>query len=602
MSAGFTFSACSLFYSILLVIMYFSKSRLKIIENKIYSGLIISNFFGVILGSACYFTILNMETMPVLNMFISKALLIYYLVWITLFTVYVFVVSYNKNNKTDKEIEAYNQKIFNIFGTLFIIIFLIVITLPLYFYRDGNVVYSYGPSANFLYVVVPLYITSFIVYMLRNLRNLKNKKYLPLFSFIVFGTIVMVIQKLNPGLLLMTAMETFVTFLMYFTIENPDMKMVEELIENRKIIERQGEEKSAFLFKMSQGLREPVHHIDRQVDMFKTTKMSKKDVEYAMEVIDKNNQKINYLINDVLGISSFANSNLKKVERTYNIYSLLEDVSRRSKSHLKEGVEYNFSIASNMPKELYGDSIKLKQVLMSVLINALKNSKHGYVNVDVNSFTKYDVCRLVISIETYGHVLDIVTVNDILDQDLEITDNEQIKIDKLDVDLSLAYKMIKMLGGTMHIKSDVNSGTEVIITLDQYIVMDEKNSDVDSYLNTRRGSKRFLIVNDDEQEIKKIRTNLERRGYDVVISMFGQDAIDRIRNKEKYDVILIDDEMPLMNGINVLEELVKLKNKSKKIVLLEKDKLFIAEHYVKDGFDNYIDKTNLKEELDKKIK
>ena len=84
--------------------------------------------------------------------------------------------------------------------------------------------------------------------------------------------------------------------------------------------------------------------------------------------------------------------------------------------------------------------------------------------------------------------------------------------------------------------------------------------------------------------------------------MFGQDAIDRIKNKEKYDVILIDDEMPLMNGINVLDELVKLKNKSKKIVLLEKDKLFIAEHYVKDGFNDYIDKTNLVKELDKKIK
>ena len=84
--------------------------------------------------------------------------------------------------------------------------------------------------------------------------------------------------------------------------------------------------------------------------------------------------------------------------------------------------------------------------------------------------------------------------------------------------------------------------------------------------------------------------------------MFGQDAIDRIRNKEKYDVILIDDEMPLMNGINVLDELVKLKNKSKKIVLLEKDKLFIAHHYVEDGFNNYIDKTNLVKELDEKIK
>ena len=112
---------------------------------------------------------------------------------------------------------------------------------------------------------------------------------------------------------------------------------------------------------------------------------------------------------------------------------------------------------------------------------------------------------------------------------------------------------------------------------------------------------KVLIVDDDEEEIRKMKHALERKNYDVVISMFGQDAIDRVRNKEKYDIILIDDEMPLMNGINVVEEINKVKNKSKEIVLLNPDKLFIAKHYLNDGFDDYIDKSKLIEEINRKF-
>ena len=157
----------------------------------------------------------------------------------------------------------------------------------------------------------------------------------------------------------------------------------------------------------------------------------------------------------------------------------------------------------------------------------------------------------------------------------------------------------------MYIKSEKDKGVEITITIDQYIVENEEiknNSNVDSYIKSRRNIKRVLVVDDEEEEIRKIKKILESRGYDIVTSMYGKDAVDRIRNKEKYDIILIDDEMPLMNGINVLQEMNKLKDKSKKIVLLGRDKLFIAKHYIEDGFDDFIDKEKLIKEIEEKIK
>ena len=226
MSAGFTFSACSFFYSVLLTIMFFSKKRIQTLENKIYSYLIISNLVGVVLGVSCYTSILHRDAFPILNDFISKALLIYYLTWISFFTAYTFVISYSKKESDKESKEKYFKNIFNILTVIYIVIAILVFILPLNYFSKSTIAYSFGPSANLLYILIPVYICICLIEMFKNFKEIKNKKYLPLFAFIIIGTVVMIIQKLNPGLLLMTSMETFVTFLMYFTIENPDVKLI----------------------------------------------------------------------------------------------------------------------------------------------------------------------------------------------------------------------------------------------------------------------------------------------------------------------------------------------------------------------------------------
>ena len=137
---------------------------------------------------------------------------------------------------------------------------------------------------------------------------------------IILFVVVVITQKVFPELFLVNTVFSIISFCMYFTIENPDIKLAEELIENRRIIERTNEEKSVFLFKITQGLREPVHNIGKELDFIKNEKMTKKDIMESLSIIEKNNQKINFLINEVLGINSLDNSNMKKIENTYNIY------------------------------------------------------------------------------------------------------------------------------------------------------------------------------------------------------------------------------------------------------------------------------------------
>ena len=594
------YTIMSFIFCLILIFVYFTKERINYVENKIYSFIILTSFISCLIEIISFCLVQRgISANDPTYTFTMKALFTGFLTWVYLFTMYTVITGrklrgvYNENKLSFKTIIL-----------LLLLTIAIISFLPIEILETNGLLLPVGLSVNLIYAVTGICIFAMIISIILNRKNLRSKKYIPLYLVIVFFSIVVFVQKVFPELFLVNTGFAIVAFCMYFTIENPDMKLVEELIENRKIIERAGEEKSVFLFKISQGLREPVNNIDRQVDLYKAGEIKKKDIDYMVEIIDKNNQKINYLINDVLGVSSFDNSNLKKVENTYNIYSLLEDVKKRGSKYIKNAVDYNFVVAKNMPKELYGDSIKLKQVLMSVILNATKNTKEGFVEVDVNSFTKYDVCRIIITVEDSGNIIDIMDINKIMNQDLEITEKDYIKMDKLDVDIPLAYKIIKSLGGTMHIKSGEEKGKEITITLDQRIVINEEialNSKVDSYIKTRKNTKKVLVVDDDEEEIRKIKHALERKNYDVVISLFGQDAIDRVKNKEKYDIILIDDEMPLMNGINVVEEINKIRNKSKEIVLLNKDKLFIAKHYLQDGFDDYIDKSNLIEEINNKF-
>lgn len=577
---------CALAIAILISVVFFSRKGVKNNETTIFKYMLITNIIESTLTNLIVLVALTINSNEILVL-LNRFDVITVITWCSLMFFYIYNVS--KKNK--------NKKLILTFVLINIIMYLLALILDVNIINSNGIMDSQGTLTILGLVGAIFYIIAMVITVLLKNNNQNKSKYTPLYFLIILIIAVAILRAVIPEINFISLMISFINLIMIFTIENPDIKLVEELIENRKIIERSSEEKSAFLFKISQGIREPVHNIDREIERYKNSSKTKKDTNIIINNIYNNNRKIDYLINDVLGITSFDRSNIKKSESTYNIYSLLEDIKRRGKTYIEGKIDYNFSVVDNIPTELYGDKIKIKQVLMSVIINAIKNTKEGYVHVDVSSFTKYDVCRLVITVEDSGCGMDIVKINNILEQDLEITEKEYLKIQRLDVDLPLSYKIIKSLGGTMYIKSDINKGTELIITLDQYIANYLNNKNSEYLLNI----KRVLIVDDNDSEIRKIKTSLEHKGYDVSVSMYGEDCIEKISNREYYDIILINDEMSIMNGIEIVDKLNALNNQSKKIVLLNKDKLFIADHYLEDGFDDFIDKTNLLEELNNKL-
>ena len=585
MNTGKFFIFNALVYIILLMFIYFSKRRYKSKENKIYSILIITSFIGVLLELGCRLTIPLLNEIPKTTFLITKLYLVYLLTWVTLLSLYTFIIVNNPQSK-------FKHTKISIIIT-YIINIIIIFYLPINYYNDGELIYTYGLSVYWVYIVSFVYIIISIINILLSKTNLKDKKLIPIIAFIIIGTITTIIQLINPGMLLATSMETFVTVLMYFTIENPDMKMLEEVNKAKKISDNANQEKSMFLFNMTKEIRNISRNIDDHADNI-LSEVSKEETN--IENIGDNVREIKYdiskfntMTNDILDVSNIDASNIKIYNTKFNIKLIIKGLVSIYKEKCQEkGLEFRTDIASDIPEYLYGDSINLKKVMITLLDNAIKYTNNGYVELSVNFVKKLDICRLIISIEDSGIGIKTEELDTIF-----YKKKEELNRNNLKNNLYTAKKIITMMEGTIIANSDYNKGTTMKIVLDAKIVPTKENVYIKEYDN-----KKILLVDDSETCEKIIKKILRGSNITIERTEYGKYCLDKIRSKEKYDLILIKDELKPLDGYTIMTKLQEIRNFNIPCILLTKNtNVEYDDSYQKYGFKDYIIKSNDKNKI-----
>ena len=575
----------SFFYSVLLMIAYFSKDKIKTLENKVYSKLIIINFIGIILELFCTIFAGYAKDYLVFYTILNKLFLVELTIWCSVFSVYVFLIS---SKKEKNELKSYLKKVSIFHIVIDVITMFLIFVLPVQFNINdlGYVMYSYGPSVNIVFISSTLYIILMFTCLIRNFKNIKSKKYLPIYVYMVIGVLVGIVQKLHPEILAFTSMEAFITVIMYFTIENPDKKLLEEIHTSKKIADAANEDKSMLIYNMMNEVKSIASDINKSSEVILNSNNLEENRFFAREIISSNN-KLYSMANNIYNIDVIDDINVKTVKNKYNIKLLLKEVISKNKELFEDkDISFRFNIDSNLPNTLYGDSINLKNVLNTILGNSYKYTNKGHVELLVNAIFKKDIVRLIIKIEDSGIGIKA--------EDLDKCLNKNTKDQN---SLYGARKTINIMGGNLLISSEYNKGTIVTIILEQKIYTNNKDN-YDNYVN----NKKILIIDDNNSSIKLISKILDKHNILYDSSNLGKEALDRIRKGEKYDLILLDEDMPYMNGISVMNKLNKIKGFDTKVILLTKNSNIIYDDIYKDsGFSDYIIKPINKDDLMNKI-
>lgn len=554
---------CAFFFSALLCIIFYSKERLTLIENKLYSVMIIMGLIDsiiiilervlVISGNIDLVTESVRLILSITNKLDFLALLIY----TSCAFLYTLLITYPEERKNIK-------KWLNITIVINIITYFLILIGDVNLITNGSVISVSGSSIVLTYLVGGLYLIVSMFIALLNIKKL-TKRHIPIISAIFVLSFLIFIFKTNPYVMVISVVIAFVDYLMFFTIENPDIKMIDELTKAKDLVEKNNNDKSIFIFNTSQQIKYPLNIIGQKVEQI----LIDDDINRIKEnVLDIKNaeEKISYVLNGAFNVSNIDAKKIKIVETQYSLSELLGKLSIKFRKEAEEkGLEFRVNCEESIPEYLYGDSIRLKQIITALLSNSIKYTEKGFVEIDINSIISFDICRLVISVKDSGIGLKDDEIKKMFNEENSVDSSNDIE--RLDLTLKNVKKMVNLIGGTVTVRSEKNKGTEFNIILDQRIVRknDSINNIIDEYKHLEKEN--ILFVSDIEEDRTLYQKKLNTVG-NISLSKSGEDCLKRIRNRESYDLIILEEKMQKLDAYKTIDKLNKIEDRPKNVIVL----------------------------------
>ena len=598
---GILLPVCSLFFSGLMCYIYFSKERVDLLENKMYSCMIVCSFVDslivTILQSIAFFytpgyldfiiTVLNKIDFVMLILICNS---IFY--YIAIITLPVFKSHYRK------------------FSIPFLVTDLIVFIFMLFgkvdVIKSGNAYTADGSAVLMAEILCGVYLIMTLLIVLFNLKKV-DKRYFFVLVMLLSLIGVLVVVNINPYLIWVSIVVCFVNYIMYFTIDNPDVKMIAQLNEAKIAAEKANTAKTEFLSSMSHEIRTPLNAIVGFSNMLLEDKTLPDSAKDEVNDIVMASDNLLEIVNGILDISKIEAGKLEIVNTEYDFNKVTTELIALTKGRLGDKpIELITKIDDTIPRVLYGDASRLKQICVNILTNAVKYTKEGSITFSINSIIKNDVCRLIISVEDTGIGIKQENINKLFNKFERLDLEDNVTIEGTGLGLAITKKLVDLMHGTIVVQSVYGKGSKFTVSIDQRIVKNPtikvdapvvKNDDI------KVNNKLVLVVDDNKINLKVAERLLGTYGITTECVESGFICIDNLKNGKKYDLILMDDMMPKLSGVETLHKIKEqIPDFNIPTVALTANALTgMREKYLADGFNDYLAKPISKDELNRVI-
>ncbi|MBO6145392.1 MAG: response regulator [Bacilli bacterium] len=597
MISSFYIQITSLTFMILLAIIFFTKSRIKSTEIAYFKYLLLT-----VIGELILELLLDL-TIPMNNSILSDYVFKIYsaslLVFDSLFTSYIFSLKPDRKNKKRESL---------ILKIVLLVTIFVTIILPVDLINNGKVAYASGPAVSFLTAVVtPIYYLIWLIFIIKNKKKIRFVKITPVILSLLGSLVVFIIQSIWPGLIITLTVESLTIFLLYFTIENPDLKLIEQLNLAKEQADKANRAKTEFLSSMSHEIRTPLNAIVGFSNSLNENPNLPEEVKNDVKDILTASDNLLEIVNGVLDISKIEANKIEIIKKEYDTKKVFDELIKLTKVRIGEKpIEFESKIDESIPRVLYGDNVRVKQVILNLLTNAAKYTDQGKITFKVNSVIKDDVIRLIISVEDTGKGIKPEDINKLFTKFERLDEERNTTIEGTGLGLAITKRLLELMGGRIVVQSVYGKGSKFTATIDQKIVKNptinlEETTTLEEQIDLT--GQKVLVVDDNKLNIKVATRLLEAYKLDITSVLSGEETLELLKKDNSFDIILLDDMMPKMSGTETLNHIKTDNLYTGPIVALTANALTgMKEKYIEAGFDDYLAKPIEKAELDRVLK